>query len=67
MQNKDIVKRLIQEASDIPVLEYTENIKKLKENVIDTILKVKRRLGALQSLESMLDLELMLSHDEDSI
>lgn len=67
MQNKDIIKKLIKEASDIPILEYTENTKKLRENVLDTILKVKRRLGALQSLDSMLDLELMLSHDEDSI
>lgn len=67
MVNEDNVKRLIKEATDMPVLEYTDNIKELKKNAIMTLNKVKRRLGALQSLISVLETELILSHDEESI
>lgn len=67
MVNEDNVKRLIKEATDMPVLEYTDNVKELKKNAIMTLNKVKRRLGALQSLISVLETELILSHDEESI
>lgn len=62
---QNVIRKLIQQANKLPVLEYDSNLIILKDNVDATIREVKQRLGVLQTLKAEIDYQLTLTHTDD--
>lgn len=63
--SKKILLELTKRAEVIPKLEYDDNLLKFKDNIRATKKAVKRRLEALNELESEVEFEITLNHLDD--
>ena len=62
---QDVINKLIQQANELPVLEYNSNPIVFRDNIDATIREVKQRLGILQTLKAEIDYQLTLTHTDD--
>lgn len=62
---QNVIRKLMQQANKLLVLEYDPNPIIFKDNVDATIREVKQRLGVLQTLKAEIDYQLSLTHTDD--
>ena len=62
---KEILKKLMDEANQCPILIYSTDLLTFKCNIESTIRKVKKKLGALHTLQGEIDYEITIKHLDD--